>query len=84
MPNRCDFCFKVKTPLEPPIRGIQARVCKGCFYDIDRVLGFLEHYGFTQIGQAAMPFKPPKPPKTTKSKSSQIKKETGGEPPVTS
>ena len=60
---RCDMCFKEKTPLQAPIRGIPTVVCKGCFYEIDRVVGFLQHYGFTVSGQAALPIKPPKPPR---------------------
>ena len=35
------MCFKVKvlTPAQP---GMSVSVCKGCFYEIDRVVGFLE------------------------------------------
>lgn len=73
---RCDFCFKDKSPLQPPIRGIRSQVCKACFYEIDRVLGFLNHYGYDVIGQASLPIKPPKPPrKSTKSKSRGLKTE---------
>ncbi|MBA7708665.1 hypothetical protein ES703_117568 [subsurface metagenome] len=42
---RCDMCFKEKASLQPPIPKFPAKVCKGCFYEIDRVVGFLEHYG---------------------------------------
>lgn len=66
MHSRCDMCFKEKSPLQAPIRGIPTLVCKGCFYEIDRVVGFLQHYGFTVSGQAALPLKPPKPPKKPK------------------
>lgn len=64
---RCDMCFKEKTPVQRPVKGLPSEVCKGCFYEIDRVIGFLEHYGFTVVGQAALALKPPKPPrKSTK------------------
>jgi len=71
---RCDLCFKDKSPLQPPFPKCPAKVCKACFYEIDRILGFFEHYGFTLIGQAALPL----PTKATKSKSrpSKSKKNT--------
>ncbi|MBA7552322.1 hypothetical protein ES705_44880 [subsurface metagenome] len=47
---RCDMCFKEKISLVPPISKLDAKVCKGCFYEIDRVVGFLEHYGFVLQG----------------------------------
>ncbi len=47
---RCDMCFKEKIGLVPPIPRLDAKVCKGCFYEIDRVVGFLEHYGFVLQG----------------------------------
>ena len=39
--QRCEMCFKVKvlTAVQP---GMAVQVCKGCFYEIDRVVGFLE------------------------------------------
>lgn len=55
---RCDLCFKDKGQLQQPIPKLPARVCKGCFYEIDRVIGFLEHYGFAVTGQ--MDFEAPK------------------------
>jgi len=81
---RCDMCFKEKTPIQPPVKGLPAGVCKGCYYEIDRVIGFLAHYGFGVSGQGALPIKPPKPPKATRSKSSPIKIKAGAEPPATS
>ena len=78
---RCDMCFKEKSPLQPPVRGIPTSVCKGCFYEIDRVIGFLQHYGFSIQGQGALPIKPPKPPKPKKKAE---KKEAGNKSPATS
>jgi len=69
---RCNLCFKEKTSLQPPIRKFPAEVCKGCFYEIDRVIGFLEHYGFMVEGQTAFP----QPKKRTKPKSRAVKSET--------
>lgn len=54
---RCDLCFKEKIQLQPPIQKFPAKVCKGCFYDIDKIVGFLEHYGFEVHGQMALPLK---------------------------
>lgn len=65
---RCEFCFKEKGSLQAPIRNFPAQVCKGCFYEIDRVVGFLAHYGFAVGGQISLPEKKsrkkslPKPP----------------------
>ena len=71
---RCDMCFKEKPSLQPPLPKFVAMVCKGCFYEIDRVVGFLAHYGVTTVMiEPALPFKPPKPPKEQKSKSEQLK-----------
>lgn len=41
MELRCEMCFKVKS-LGPAQPGMDSQVCKGCFYEIDRVVGFLE------------------------------------------
>lgn len=60
---RCTLCFKEKPNLVPPIPKFPAVVCKGCFYDIDRIIGYLMHYGCSILTQGQMPFKPPKPPK---------------------
>jgi hypothetical protein len=73
---RCDLCFKDKTQLQPPIPKCSAKVCKGCFYEIDRVIGFLEHYGFTFIGQTAFPI----PRKPRKSKIGGSKSLTNNKP----
>lgn len=40
--NRCGMCFKAKDALVPPVQGSSPVVCKGCFYEIDRVIGYLE------------------------------------------
>jgi len=63
---RCNLCFKEKTGLQPPLPKFPAVVCKGCFYEIDRVVGFLEHYGCKVGIQAGLPESPPSPPKTPK------------------
>jgi len=41
---RCGKCFKTKSPKDivPPVDGMMPTVCKGCFYEIDVVLGYLE------------------------------------------
>jgi len=41
MDTRCQMCFKVKL-LVPAMEGLAVQVCKGCFYEIDRVVGFIE------------------------------------------
>lgn len=48
--TRCGMCFKAKD-LVPPLVGMAPVVCKGCFYEIDRVLGYLE--------TIAVPVQPP-------------------------
>lgn len=69
---RCDMCFKEKPGLQPPMPKFPSKVCKGCFYEIDRVVGFLQHYGFvlqgTLGGDTLEDTKPPK--KATKKESS--------------
>jgi len=67
---RCDMCFKEKASLQPPIPKFPAKVCKGCFYEIDRVVGFLEHYGVGLTIQMEMMVK-----KATKRKSRPLKAE---------
>ena len=61
---RCDFCFKEKSPLQNALPKMPGNVCKGCFYEIDRVVGFLMHYGVSLITQGQLAIKPPKPPKS--------------------
>lgn len=67
--SRCDLCFKEKGQLQPPTPKSPAKVCKGCFYEIDRIIGFLEHYGSTFTSQGSFPI--------TKSKSRPKKQEKG-------
>jgi len=62
---RCDLCFKEKSPLQPVLPKCEARVCKGCYYDIDRIIGFLEHYK-VKVMSYQPELSPPKPPKTSK------------------
>lgn len=64
---RCDMCFKEKSGLQQPVQRFPATVCKGCYYEIDRVIGFLAHYGFVYTGQTALPLK---------AKRVRVKKET--------
>lgn len=76
---RCDFCFKEKPGLQQPLPKFPAVVCKGCFYEIDRVIGFLAHYGSTIGIQAVLPENPPSPPripKRPKSKSGLVPQAT--------
>jgi len=75
---RCDLCFKEKAGLQPPLPKCEAKVCKGCFYDVDRIVGFLEHYGVTFIQQAFFPIQ-----KTTKSKKKGLKHSEGTGTPKT-
>ncbi|MBA7714513.1 hypothetical protein ES703_123538 [subsurface metagenome] len=67
---RCDMCFKEKASLQPPMPKFPGKVCKGCFYEIDRVVGFLEHYGVGLTIQMEMMVK-----KAAKRKSSPLKEE---------
>lgn len=62
---QCGFCFRNKTPLQPPIPGISVVVCKACLYQIDRVLGFLQYHGAKTIVESGAPtfYTPPNPPK---------------------
>ncbi|MBA7707081.1 hypothetical protein ES703_115946 [subsurface metagenome] len=64
----CNFCFGDKSLVLPPVKGIQAQVCKGCYYKIDQVVGFLRHYGATITVQSPLPddANPPNPPKSKK------------------
>ncbi len=42
---RCDYCFRPKpvAPLMPD--NATPVVCKGCRYELDKAIGFLEHSG---------------------------------------
>jgi len=71
---RCDMCFKEKASLQPPMPKFPGKVCKGCFYEIDRVVGFLDHYGFTVVGQTAFP-EPKRKKKVIKPEKSSISQE---------
>lgn len=73
---RCDLCFKDKIGLQPVLPKCPAKVCKGCFYEIDRVIGFLEHYGVTASHQSSFSL----PEKSRKSKSRPQKKEVNTPP----
>jgi hypothetical protein len=72
---RCDFCFKDKSLLQPIFPKCPAKVCKACFYEIDRVIGFAEHYGLNLLSQGYLPEAKPRR-KASKSKSTAIKQET--------
>lgn len=62
MPSeRCFLCFKARDTVR--IRpGMSAQVCKACFYEIDRVIGFLEHYGCQMVGPLGASVKTPLAP----------------------
>ncbi len=74
MEQRCQMCFKVKV-LTAAQQGLAVQVCKGCFYEIDRVVGFLEMATRTSDGQQsvmpdlgtdeALADNPPTPQKST-------------------
>jgi len=70
---RCNLCFKERPNLQQPMPKFPAQVCKGCFYEIDRVVGFIMHYGGSILLQGELALKPPKSPKKrSKSKSGQL------------
>lgn len=79
---RCDLCFKEKSPLQAPLPKVPSLVCKGCFYEIDRIIGYLLHYGCQIMTQGQLAVKPPKPPKSLKSKSEGDKKGFNSKPPM--
>jgi len=68
MPDeRCDYCFREK-PTAPLFQHtLLPKVCKGCRYELDKCIGFLEHSG---VGiQHTFPSEsdtPPDPPKQKK------------------
>lgn len=74
--SRCGMCFKDKelTRVSPKTQNI---VCKGCWYEIDRVVGYMESidYAFQYRLQAAETVepgaKPPKPPKKPRQRAQQ-------------
>jgi len=68
---RCDLCFKEKGQLQPVAPKCDARVCKGCWYDVDRIVGFLEHYGIGILVQGALDLTKPKS-KAKKTKSQPV------------
>ncbi len=56
---RCQMCFKDKL-VQPVLQGSQAVVCKGCWFEVDRVLGFLDLVANVQQGiQSALPMDVP-------------------------
>jgi len=71
---QCDFCFRVKSPLQPAYKGLSGEVCKACSYKIESVVGFLHHYGATITVQPALitPLPPRKDRKAPKSKSNPL------------
>lgn len=51
--QRCEMCFKAKS-VSPAQSGLAVLVCRGCFYEIDRVLGFLDLAASHQEGLQAV------------------------------
>ncbi|KKK78537.1 hypothetical protein LCGC14_2842600 [marine sediment metagenome] len=51
--QRCRMCFKVKV-LTPAAPGLAVLVCRGCFFQIDTVVGFLEMSGDVATGTQAV------------------------------
>lgn len=45
--SRCNLCFREKQELKPFHPNVTDQVCKSCWYELDRVVGFLEHYKLT-------------------------------------
>ena len=64
--DRCDLCFREKPGIAPlfPKRS-SPQVCKGCRYELDRAIGFLEHSGvrieYQLVISSDTPPNPPKP-----------------------
>ena len=59
---RCPMCFQEK-PLIPGAVSSMPEQCKGCFFKIDQILGYLAFYGVTTV-----PEKPQDGQQTTKKK----------------
>lgn len=53
MEQRCEMCFKAKS-VSPAQPGMTVLVCRGCFYEIDRVLGFLDLATSHQAGTQSL------------------------------
>ncbi len=69
----CKMCFKSKDTLVPiDVDGEQldAKICKGCFYEIDKIRGWFELRGVTLTrsldSQNEVSSTPPNPPKDKK------------------
>jgi len=73
---RCDFCFKDKPSLEPVLPKCTAKVCKGCYYELDKSIGFLLHYGCQVLVQGTLQ----DVPKRRKSKSGRKKQVSNTSP----
>lgn len=64
--DTCIFCWKRKAT-EVFVKG-QTRICKGCNYEIGRVLSFFEYMGYRMTPVSEQPLLSPlKPPKSTSS-----------------
>ena len=78
---QCDFCFRDKSPLSPPLPKIRVQVCKACDYQIQRVVGFLRHSGADFIVRVdpgdVSESAPGNPPTPLKSKKKGAKEEEG-------
>lgn len=80
--KRCSMCFKAKE-LVPALKGGEDEVCKGCFYEIDRVLGYLEHIAMPYQsrmdqhinGSAEIPPKAPQGPTDRSARGRRARKE---------
>ena len=62
---QCDFCFRDKHPLQPADPHISAQVCKGCAYEIAKVIGFIRHSGGTITSQRELGIDDTPPPPTS-------------------
>ena len=61
---RCDYCFREKPTASLMMSRAQPVVCKGCRYELDKAIGFLEHSGLTfQAEMKDLSDTPPDPPK---------------------
>lgn len=45
---RCPMCFQEKPLVPGAVKGMPEQ-CKGCFFKIDQILGYLAFYGVTTI-----------------------------------
>ncbi|MBA7589698.1 hypothetical protein ES708_31787 [subsurface metagenome] len=63
---RCSMCFQEKPLVPPAVPGLPEQ-CKGCFYKIDQLLGYLAFHGVETMIAVALD-DDPESPKNKKAK----------------